>query len=88
MVLTWNASTDNVGVAGYRVYRNGTLVATKTSPGHTDTGLVAATTYTYSVVAFDVNSVTSGPTSLEAPRQVKSATPVVPPRTRAVYVAP
>ena len=26
--LTWSASTDNVGVTGYQVFRNGTLVAT------------------------------------------------------------
>src|SRR5206468_8326460 len=28
VALSWTASTDNVGVAGYRVSRNGTLVAT------------------------------------------------------------
>ena len=30
--VRWNASTDNVGVTGYRLYRNGTLVGTTTSP--------------------------------------------------------
>src|SRR5439155_5591024 len=37
--LSWTASTDNVGVAGYRVSRNGTLVATVTGTSRTDTGL-------------------------------------------------
>jgi hypothetical protein len=34
--------------------------------------------YFYSVVAFDVNSVQSGPSSLESPRVLKSVTPVAP----------
>ena len=29
--LSWNASTDNVGVTGYRLYSNGTQVGTSTS---------------------------------------------------------
>jgi cellulose 1,4-beta-cellobiosidase len=53
VALTWTASTDNVGVAGYRVYRGGALVGTVTSPGFTDGGLTAGTTYSYSVVAYD-----------------------------------
>ncbi|GIH23314.1 hypothetical protein Aph01nite_16240 [Acrocarpospora phusangensis] len=51
--LAWNASTDNVGVTGYEVYRGGTQVATVTGTGHTDTGLTAATSYTYTVRARD-----------------------------------
>ncbi|WP_436764513.1 discoidin domain-containing protein, partial [Streptosporangium sp. V21-05] len=41
--LAWNASTDNVGVTGYEVYRGGSLVATVTGTTHTDTGLTAST---------------------------------------------
>jgi chitodextrinase len=37
--LTWTASTDNVGVTGYRVYRNGSQVGTTASTGYSDTGL-------------------------------------------------
>jgi chitodextrinase len=51
--LAWSASTDNVGVAGYRVYRDGVLRATVTGTGYTDTGLSPQTTYGYTVVAFD-----------------------------------
>jgi chitodextrinase len=63
--LSWAASTDNVGVAGYRVYRNGTQVATTASTTYADVGLTAATTYTYSVVAFDEagNSSPASPTA-------------------------
>jgi hypothetical protein len=51
--LSWTASTDNVGVAGYRIYRNGIQVATTTGTSYADTGLAAATTYSYSVTAYD-----------------------------------
>jgi len=51
--LSWTASTDNVGVAGYRVFRNGLLAATTTATSYTDTNLAAATTYSYTVAAFD-----------------------------------
>ncbi len=51
--LAWNASTDNVGVTGYEVYRGSTLVTTVTGTTHTDTGLAANTAYTYTVRARD-----------------------------------
>jgi chitodextrinase len=53
VALSWGASSDNMGVAGYRILRDGTLVATVTGTGFTDTGLAAATSYGYQVVAFD-----------------------------------
>ncbi|MFI9593199.1 glycosyl hydrolase family 18 protein [Nonomuraea sp. NPDC052265] len=51
--LAWNASTDNVAVTGYEVYRGGTLVTTVTGTSHTDTGLSANTAYSYTVRARD-----------------------------------
>ncbi|MFC4531329.1 glycosyl hydrolase family 18 protein [Sphaerisporangium dianthi] len=51
--LAWNASTDNVGVTGYNVYRGGTLVTTVSGTSHTDSGLAASTAYTYTVRARD-----------------------------------
>lgn len=51
--LTWTASTDNVGVAGYRIYRDWVLVGTSTTPSFTNSGLVPAKTYRYYVDAFD-----------------------------------
>jgi hypothetical protein len=53
ITLRWNASTDNVGVTGYRVYRNGALVATASTTSWTDSGLATSTTYSYSVSAID-----------------------------------
>ncbi|NBE99937.1 chitinase [Nonomuraea sp. KC401] len=51
--LAWNASTDNVGVTGYEVYRGGTLVSTVTGTTHTDAGLSPETRYSYTVRARD-----------------------------------
>jgi chitinase len=67
--LAWNASTDNVGVTGYDVYRGTTKIATATNASYTDGGLSASTTYTYTVYARDaagnvstVSNQTSGTT--------------------------
>ncbi|OGW60392.1 MAG: hypothetical protein A2V83_11965 [Nitrospirae bacterium RBG_16_64_22] len=60
--LAWNASSDNVGVAGYYVYRNGSAIGTAKSfagkPGgastyYYDYSISPNTTYTYEVAAFD-----------------------------------
>ncbi|WP_246609811.1 fibronectin type III domain-containing protein [Nonomuraea rhizosphaerae] len=51
--LAWNASTDNVGVTGYDVYRGSTLVTTATGTTYTNTGLAASTSYTFTVRARD-----------------------------------
>jgi chitodextrinase len=51
--LSWTASTDNVGVTGYRVYRNGTQVASTATTAYSDTNLNANTSYTYTVSAYD-----------------------------------
>ncbi|MFP4017130.1 MAG: fibronectin type III domain-containing protein, partial [Halanaerobiales bacterium] len=51
--LTWGASTDNVGVVGYRIYRNGTEIGTSTTTTYRDTGLSPNTQYRYTVSAYD-----------------------------------
>jgi chitinase len=54
--LAWNAATDNSGgsgVAGYDVYRNGSLVGSPSATQYTDGGLTASTAYTYTVRARD-----------------------------------
>jgi len=44
-----------VGVAGYRVFRDGVRVGTSLQPGYVDPGLTAETTYTYTVTAWDAD---------------------------------
>ncbi len=58
--LTWTASTDNVGVTGYNVFRctgsfcsPGTLIGTSATNSYTDTTVAAGTTYNYTVKAYD-----------------------------------
>ena len=51
--LSWTASTDNVGVAGYLVFRNNIQIASTTQTSYSDTGLVPSTSYTYTVAAYD-----------------------------------
>ncbi len=57
--LHWNPSTDNVGVAGYNVFRNGIKVATTANLHYEESGLSEADTYSYSVEAFDLAGNTS-----------------------------
>ena len=51
--VTWTASTDNIGVAGYRVSRNGSQVGTSGITSYADSGLSPSTTYSYTVSAYD-----------------------------------
>ena len=51
--ITWDTSTDNVAVTGYRIFRDGTEIATTASSTYNNTGLNASTTYSYTVTAYD-----------------------------------
>ena len=51
--LSWTASTDNVGVAGYQVFRNGSQIAATSATSYADTGLSPSTAYSYTVAAYD-----------------------------------
>ena len=57
--LSWSPATDDVGVSGYDVYRNGSLVGNASGTTYTDTGLTASTEYTYAVRARDAAGNTS-----------------------------
>jgi hypothetical protein len=58
--LSWGASTDNVGVSGYKIFRDGSQIATATSPSYSDTSAQPNTTYQYYVVAYDSANNDSG----------------------------
>ena len=51
--LTWTASTDNVTVTGYDVYKDGVLFGNVSSPSTTVTGLSPETAYLFYIVAKD-----------------------------------
>lgn len=61
--LSWSASTDNVGVAGYKLYRAGSLIAQTSSTSYSNTGLSASTQYCYNVAAYDSAGNTSSQSS-------------------------
>ena len=60
--LTWTASTDNVAVDHYEIFRDAgsTAIGTATSTSYSDLTAVASTTYTYRVVAVDAATNRSG----------------------------
>ncbi|KKL54814.1 hypothetical protein LCGC14_2261650, partial [marine sediment metagenome] len=51
--LSWSASTDNVGVTGYRVLRDGTQIGTPVGTTYSASGLNANTSYAFTVRAVD-----------------------------------
>ena len=52
--LSWNASTDNVGVTDYDVYQGSMVIATVSTTNYQVTGLLPSTAYVFTVVAKDV----------------------------------
>lgn len=58
--LNWTASSDDIGVGKYEVYRNCVPVGTTYGTSYTDTGLTASSRYFYSVVAYDLAGNRSG----------------------------
>jgi chitodextrinase len=81
VTLTWTASTDNVGVSGYDIYRDGIEIGYTSNMTYTDSGLSEATTYTYTIQAEDtaanlsdasnaLNVMTSDTTPPTAPTEV------------------
>lgn len=88
--VTWTASTDNVGVSGYKVFRNGNLAGTAGAPTYLDSGLQPNTAYSYTVSAFDGagnQSAQSGPPAVGTTLADTSA-PSVPTAVSAVALAP
>jgi len=67
--LAWGASTDNVGVTGYQVWRAisaagpFSLIATTTSLGYTNSGLTSGSTRHYQVMATDAAGNVSAPSN-------------------------
>src|SRR5438552_2755535 len=53
LTLSWSPATDNVGVTGYRVYRNGTLAASPSGTSASITGLLASVLYSFTVSDVD-----------------------------------
>lgn len=77
--LSWTASTDDVGVAGYQIFRDGTQIATSTTTSYQDSGLAVSTAYSYAVSAYDAAGNESARTpSVSARTQDDTTPPTVP----------
>jgi chitodextrinase len=94
--VTWAPAVDNFSLIGYRVYRDGLVVATTSQTSFSDFGLTPSTTYAYMVDAFDSFynfSSTSLPVATTTPVVpevvVPSSTPTsTPSRTQSTLVLP
>jgi chitodextrinase len=80
--LSWEPSTDDVGVSHYAVSRNGAQIGTTASTTYSDTTVAPGTTYGYSVTAHDAVGNASAPSP-----SVTATTPVSPPPTSFVFAA-
>jgi chitodextrinase len=79
--VSWSASTDDVGVTGYTVRRNGTVLGTTSSTSYTDTTVAGSTTYSYTVDAFDAannHSAQSAAASVTTPATPDGSAPSTP----------
>src|SRR5205807_1382839 len=84
--LSWDASTDNVGVTGYDVYNGATLATSVTGTSATVTGLHADTEYTFTIKAKDAAgnvSPASAPVTARTQKAVDSQPPTAPANPKA-----
>ncbi len=85
--LNWNASTDNVGVVGYSVSRNGTEIASVAGTSYIDTGLNASTVYSYTISSLDAAGNKSSESSLVNITTDAASTGVLPSKIEALIPA-
>jgi len=81
IMLSWASSTDNVGVVGYRIWKNGTEVGTTSVPRFSLSGLAPATAYTVNIAAYDAQdnaSTQSGSVSATTLSVPDTGAPTVP----------
>jgi hypothetical protein len=72
--LSWLGSSDNVSVAGYQVWRNGTALQKTTGTSCSDKAIVAGTSYTYTVTAFDAAGNSSSASNAASATATKNGT--------------
>ena len=61
--LTWNSATDNVGVSGYAVWRDGARIGDATDTSYVDSSVPSGAACTYTVSAYDAAGNRSVPSS-------------------------
>jgi len=58
--LQWDASTDNIGVKGYEIYRGSEKIGTTEGTNYSDINLNTGTKYCYTIKAYDAAGNVSG----------------------------
>jgi len=76
--VSWSASTDNIGVTGYNLYKNGTFISQVSGTTYTFSSLTCGTTYSFAVEALDAAGNKSSQATLSAATEV-CPTPEPPP---------
>ena len=76
--LVWGGSLDDVGVAGYELFLNGSKVGTTTATTYAFGGLSCGTSYTLAVDAFDATGNRSQQSSLSAATSSCASPPSLP----------
>ncbi|MCK4444441.1 MAG: fibronectin type III domain-containing protein [Thermoplasmata archaeon] len=77
--ISWDTSTDDVGVAGYKIHRNDVHIGDSATTMFSDTGLTPSTTYIYTVSAYDAagsesdHSISASITTLQLPTTPQSS---------------
>lgn len=74
VVLSWTASTDNVGVTSYEVFKNGTFLESITTISYTVIDLTAETTYNFTVFAKDAANNISSVSNIETITTLEAST--------------
>jgi cytochrome c553/chitodextrinase len=83
IALSWEAATDNVGVTGYRILRNGVLAGTSTQLTFTDSKVQQGTLYQYQIVARDAAGNISAPSTAVDVTSGDATAPGMPPNLTA-----
>lgn len=83
ITLSWDQSTDNVGVYRYNLYQNGSRIGSTSATTYTITRLTPHTTYTFDIVAIDAewnaseaSTITINHVDNEAPTQPEKLTAI------------
>src|SRR5215212_3011450 len=78
ITLNWSGATDNVGVTGYRVFRDGQLLTEQSGTSYVDATVSPSTDYSYTVVALDAAG-NASPASTAATASTTGAADGTPP---------
>lgn len=88
VIIVWESAIDNIGVTAYQVFRDGELITTTPFPVFTDTGLMANTEYSYTVVAIDSSGNPSVSSLAAVSETLQLADTLAPPMPVSVVLEP